>query len=120
MLPRKNLILNLVLFKLYSRLNFLPISIDLFSGKIKLLDDQFVGFFWKLNFFVSCAHAVFIDFRLIQSVTDANYFVLHHIPLHFVQCFLFTAGTYYAYLMFVKWPVETIASFNEMHDFIPG
>ena len=120
MLPRKNLLLNFVIFRFFSALNYLPLSLESITGKICLRHSTIRLFLWRLQFFVSSVHVTYLNLRLVQSALDTRYFVLLHFPIHFIQCFLFTLGSYYAHYMFIRCPSHTVALFNEIHSFEIG
>ena len=114
MLNKKELVPSLLLFRLYSAINFQPLIFDSQTGLAKL-SSPFRIFLWKLNFSLLITYASFLNLRLLQVLTlpEQNLNPVHF-PLHFIFAMFSAWCVHTASVVFLDSAGSAIKVYNEV------
>lgn len=112
MLTREKFMKNFKILSFVSKLKVLPLNVDCESGTIKPYSSSELRPYY-VAFLLFVLHAVYVNFRLLQSLFDDTT-ARHHLILHFdvASCSFMVAGWYF--IFFIRNPHVVTSVFNEL------
>ena len=114
MLSKKELAPSLLLFRIYSAINFQPLTFDSKTGLAKP-SSTFRILHWKFNLSLLLTYTAFLNFRLLQVVIlPQQYLNPVHFPLHFMFAIVSAWCVHTASIVFLESPGSTIKIYNEV------
>ena len=102
--------------KLCSDCNFLPISVDVKSGRISIQEKKYKLYLWYFIYALEILQLVYGVIRFIQLVLSPN--VNQMMDQLFIHSIVFPCAvmSFWSFQLFIKRPAETVMLFNQLFN----